>query len=88
MSKIVLTAGVNNEVANNSRFAKFVLNSLARFSRRDWGDTTGDDAELNDDDPHTALVAYTMEGLKKIWIKSDDYGSGRYVLTVLFPDEW
>ena len=36
--KPVLTRGVNDRIADDSKFAAFVWKSLLRFNRGDWGD--------------------------------------------------
>lgn len=48
MSKLYLTAGVNNRAAEDPRFAKFVLDSIKRHCRGDWGDLSEDDKKEND----------------------------------------
>jgi len=86
---IVMTRGINNEIAEDIEFSKFVTNSLKRFLIKDWGIQHPEDRKMNDEDPMTALGCYINAEEKKIWIKSDyanEEGTKR-VITVLFPSE-
>lgn len=80
--QIYLTKTVESKMIREYEFFEFVMDSLEKFKNKDWGNTTGEDAELNDREPDDALAAYTFEGIE-IWIKAD----GPEVVTVLFPDE-
>jgi len=46
--KLVVTRGVNDHIAEDTKFAKFVYKSLIRFNRGDWGDVSEDDKKAND----------------------------------------
>ena len=88
MGQIVMTRGVNDEIAENTLFSKFVLASLKRHAQCDWGDLGKEDTASN----NSALKAggrlfssYIKEGLKKIWIITEH---DRSVTTILFPDEY
>jgi len=87
--KIFLTRGVNDLLAENSNFAEFVLHSLRRHIRGDWGEITHEDKQANDDAVKNGRLriffAYETEGLKKIWIITE---ADRSVTTILFPDEY
>ena len=88
LGKIVMTRGVNNEIADNVSFSKFVLNSLKRHAQCDWGSLGKEDTASNDSalkDGGRLFSAYIEEGLKKIWIITE---WDRSVTTVLFPDEY
>lgn len=78
----VMTRGIAHK-AKNEKFFHFVMNSLYRFQNKDWGNTTGEDAELNNEEPNEALASYEFEGTE-IWIKAD----GPELITVLLPDEY
>ena len=87
---ILMTHAINNLVAENAEFAKFVTNSLKRFMMKDWGVQHPEDKKMNDADPMTALGCYLNANEVKIWIKSDyadEEGKNR-VITVLFPSEY
>ena len=89
LGSILMTAGVNNEVADSSAFAKFVTDSLIRHKKGDWGDMSPEDKNEND----LALKAgnlrifsaYESPELPKIWIITE---ADRSATTVLFPDEY
>ena len=88
LGQIVWTRGVNDLVAENEAFAKFVWSSLLRHANCDWGCVPPEDAEENNlslKEGFRLLSAYEMEGLPKIWIISE---ADRSVTTVLFPDEY
>ena len=78
----VMTRGIAHK-AKEVKFFHFVMNSLYRFQNKDWGNTTGEDAELNNEEPNEALASYEFEGTE-IWIKAD----GPELITVLLPDEY
>ena len=86
--QLVVTRGVNEKIADDTEFAKFVLKSIARHRGGDWGDLGEEDKKTNNE----ALIsgdrlfsAYESEGLPKIWIITE---WDRSVTTVLFPDEY
>ena len=88
MGQIVMTRGVNDEIAENTPFSKFVLGSLKRHARCDWGDLSIEDTTSNNSalkNEGRLFSAYTKEGLKKIWIITE---WDRSVTTILFPDEY
>jgi hypothetical protein len=94
--QIVLTRGINNEIADDAEFAKFVWKSLLRFNRADWGDVAPEDWKENDADLESLnnggwggrlLGSYTDQ--VKIWImRNTAKEDGTQVITVLFPDEY
>ncbi len=88
MGQVVWTRGVNEKVAEDSKFAEFVLHCLKRHSAGDWGDLGEEDKKANDaalKDGSRLLSAYERKGLPKIWIITE---ADRSVTTVLFPDEY
>jgi hypothetical protein len=88
MGQLVFTRGVNDKVAEDADFSKFVVASLARHNSGDWGDVGNEDGQMNDMaliDDSRILSAYEKEGLPKIWIITE---ADRSVTTILFPDEY
>ena len=88
LGQTVLTAGVNDRVADDEAFAKFVIHSMSRHASGDWGDLSPGDAKENEfalGHQLRLLSAYEQEGLPKIWIITE---ADRSVTTVLFPDEY
>lgn len=49
MGQLVFTRGVNDRVAYDAKFSKFVLNSLAKYKVCDWGEMSEGDKKLNDE---------------------------------------
>ena len=88
LGQLVMTRGVNDQVAENEKFAKFVTESLGRHAGGDWGNVDSEDKATNDlavKAGDRLLSAYEQEGLPKIWIITE---TDRSVTTVLFPDEY
>jgi hypothetical protein len=88
MGRLLMTRGVNDLVAENEAFAKFVMSSLTRHRRGDWGNLTDEDKQENElslKEGYRLLSAYEAEGLPKIWIITE---ADRSVTTILFPDEY
>jgi hypothetical protein len=46
--KLVWTRGINDRVATDSIFAKFVMESLKRHINCDWGELSAEDKREND----------------------------------------
>jgi hypothetical protein len=89
LGKLMMTAGVNNKVADNSEFAKFVTKSLARHATGDWGNMSNEDKAENSlalkEGNLRIFSAYEQPNLPKIWIITE---ADRSVTTVLFPEEY
>jgi len=84
---IVFTRGVNDKVAQDENFAKFVLRSLRRHKSNDWGDMCEEDKKANDNalnDGDRLFSAYENR-TDKVWIITE---WDRSATTVLFPDEY
>ena len=87
MGRLLMTRGVNDLVAEDEAFAKFVMNSLTRHCRGDWGNLTDEDKQENEISlkaGYRLLSTYESEGLPKIWIIIE---ADRSTTTILFPDE-
>ncbi len=89
LGQTVMTAGVNDKVAGNPEFAKFVTESLARHATGDWGDMSREDKAENNlalkEGNLRIFSAYETPGLPKIWIITE---ADRSVTTILFPEEY
>ena len=88
MGRLLMTRGVNDLVAEDEVFAKFVMSSLTRHRSGDWGNLTDEDIQENElslKAGYRLLSAYEAEGLPKIWIITE---ADRSVTTILFPDEY
>ena len=87
LGKTVWTRGVNDLVAVDSSFAKFVTDSLTRHSNGDWGDLSDEDKRENDLslDKGLRLFSSYKQGKFKIWIITE---SDRSATTILFPEEY
>jgi hypothetical protein len=86
--RIVWTRGINNLVADNELFAKFVLISLRRHFTGDWGDLSEPDKQENELSLKAdlrLLSAYKSDGLPDIWIITE---ADRSSTTILFPSEY
>jgi len=89
LGMLVMTRGVNDEVADNEVFAKFVLDGIRRHANGDWGDLSLEDKAENElaltEGNLRLFSAYTHEWLPKIWVITE---ADRSATTVLFPSEY
>jgi hypothetical protein len=87
LGQVVVTGGVNDRVADNEDFAKFVWDSLQRHNRGDWGNLDHEDTQANTQAlvDNTRLLSAYGEGEDKIWIITE---ADRSSTTVLFPGEY
>ena len=88
MGRLLMTRGVNDLVAEDEVFAKFVMNSLIRHRSGDWGNLTEEDMQENElslKEGYRLLSAYEAKGLPKIWIINE---ADRSATTILFPAEY
>jgi len=88
LGQLVMTKGVNDKVADETEFAKFVTQSLARHAKGDWGDLCQEDRQQNEfslKKGFRLLSAYDRNGLPKIWTITE---ADRSAITILFPDEY
>ena len=87
LGQIVWTRGVNDLMAVDTSFSKFVMESLKRHANCDWGELTAEDKRANDislKEGLRLLSSYQQDGIK-IWIISE---ANRSVTTILFPEEY
>ena len=89
LGQLVMTRGVNDRVADDTEFAKFVTESLGRHAKGDWGDMCQEDKNENNLAVKAGNLrtfsAYEHPTLPKIWIITE---ADRSATTVLFPDEY
>jgi hypothetical protein len=87
LGRIAWTRGVNELVAVDASFAKFVIYSLKRHSNCDWGELSADDKQENDFSlgNHLRLLSSYQHNDWKIWIITE---ADRSVTTILFPEEY
>ena len=87
LGRLLMTRGVNDLVAQNEKFAKFVWDSLKRHARGDWGDLCKEDKEENEFalDKYLRIFSAYETGPRKIWIITE---ADRSVTTILFPEEY
>jgi hypothetical protein len=88
LGQVVSTRGVNDLIAEDQKFAKFVLDSLSRHANGDWGDMCQEDKAENERalvDGNRIFSAYKSDDLPKIWIITE---WDRSATTILFPDEY
>lgn len=90
LGQTVMTRGVHELVKDDGDFYAFVMVSLARHARGDWGDICREDMDVNEDalrNGERLFSAYKREGIPngKIWIITE---ADRKTTTVLFPSEY
>ena len=85
---IVMTRGVNDQIADNEEFAKHAHLSLKRHLTGDWGDVCDEDRISNEEalqQGHRLFSVYKNGDLPILWIITE---WDRSVTTLLFPDEY
>ena len=88
LGRLLMTRGVNDLMAENEAFARFVTESLSRHVKGDWGNLSEEDKQENElslKEGFRILSAYETEGLPKIWIITE---ADRSATTILFPEEY
>lgn len=89
LGKLLFTRGVNDRVAEDTQFTKFVLDSLRRHARGDWGDMCQEDKAENGlalrQGNLRIFSAYEEGDLPKIWIITE---ADHSATTILFPEEY
>lgn len=86
--RTVVTKSIADRITDNNVFAKQVNDFFGAFLKKDWGDLSKDDKEINDQNAESGIGslmgAYeTCEG--RIWIMTEH---DRSVTTILFPYEY
>ena len=86
LGRICWTGGINEKMADDERFAKFVLDSLKKYRSGDWGNVCDEDKKLNDEAvSNGSRILGAYEGMYRIWIITE---ADRSCTTTLFPDEY
>ena len=88
LGHVVCTRSVNDVIAEDSKFAKFVMESLNRHVSGDWGDLCEQDRKENEyalGKYLRLLSSYNYGENKRIWIITE---ADRSSTCVLFPEEY
>ena len=87
LGRVVWTRYINDCIAENTLFAKFVMDSLKRHANCDWGELSDEDKRENDFslDKGLRLFSAYKQGKFKIWIITE---ADRSATTILFPEEY
>ena len=93
IGQTVQTAGIHHEAQNDPVFALNIQNAFRRYLKKDWGDLTQGDKDLNDSAVETGddriLASYNIPTAraetKKVYIITE---YDRSVTTILFADEY
>ena len=87
LGEIFMTRGINDKVADDEGFAKFVFDSLKRHANGDWGDLCEGDKQENELSLKEDIRIFSAYQFKegKIWIITN---ADRSATTVLFPEEY
>jgi hypothetical protein len=98
--RLSFTAGVNDRIAGDSEFSRFVMQSLDRFNRGDWGNVDGEDkasndaelASLNNGGWYGRIMGSYQQASRMasiIWIiRNTAMEDGTQAVTVMFPSEY
>ncbi len=88
LGQIVCTRGVNEVIAEDDKFAKFVKESLGRHTSGDWGDLCEADKRENEYALGKYLrlfSSYKYDDNIKVWIITE---ADRSSTCILFPEEY
>lgn len=90
LGRLTATRGISAEMADDTAFHRFVMDSLDRYRSCDWGELPETDRQANDaavrNGSDRIFAAYISKELrKKIWIITE---ADRCYTTVLFPSEY
>ena len=88
LGNIYMTRRINEEIANNYKFAEEIRFCFERYKNKDWGELCQEDKQMNDDAIKTGneriLAAYDTSKGKIYIITEHDYSA----TTILFADEY
>ena len=87
LGKLAWTRAVNECVASDASFAKFVMESLGRHTNCDWGQLTTEDKRANDISLKEGLRLFSayQHNDVKLWIITE---ADRSVTTILFTEDY
>jgi len=87
LGRVVWTRYINDCIAENTQFAKFVMDSLKRHANCDWGELSDEDKKENNFslDKHLRLFSVYKKDKFVIWVITE---ADRSVTTILFPSEY
>ena len=88
LGQVLMTRGINDKVASDGEFAKFVSKSFTRHCNGDWGDLYEEDKEMNE----SALA----NNNDRLFSRYDYNGETIYIITewdrsattILFANEY
>jgi len=87
IGSLYLTRAVNDKIADDINFSKFILNSLKKYKNKMWGELKKDDIEANNyalENGERILAKYIFKD-KEIYIITE---YDRSKTTILFCDEY
>lgn len=87
LGQLVMTRGINDLVAEDEEFARFIWESLKRHAAGDWGDLSEEDKKENQLslDEYLRLLSAYKKNDWKIWVITE---ADRSATTILFPSEY
>lgn len=90
MTKMYMTKGINDEIADNEQFAKEICDIVERFAAKDWGILCDDDKQMNEDaliNGGRIFAAYNTS-VKKVYVITDGLKTEYEATTILFAEEY
>ena len=99
LGQVVMTRGVADFAAENTRFSAFVTRCMIHHAAGDWGDLTEEDIEMNNDALKNGGRLFSAYNFREPFATESEYGERRNKIwiiteydrsatTVLFPDEY
>ena len=90
MSKIYMTRGLTDEIAQNEKFAKEICDIIKRFMAKDWGELGKEDKEMKEEALKNGgrLFAVYNTSVKKVYVITDGLKTEQEITTILFAEEY
>lgn len=88
LGQVVMTKGIADAINKSDEFAVFIMGSVKRYARKDWGDLCAEDKQMNNlavENLDDRVLAKYNHHEGNIYIITEWDGS---VTTILFCDEY
>jgi len=89
LGQLVMTRSINDTVAEDLKFSKFILDCLRRHAAGDWGELSEDDKKENEFSVDKYLRLFSSYNIgnngSKVWVITE---ADRSITTVLYPEDY
>jgi hypothetical protein len=84
LGQVVMTRGIAGTIEKNNEFSLFIIESIRRYYKKDWGDIPEEDKRMNDLDDDRIVARYNSKHGDIYIITEWD----RSYTTILFTNEY